>query len=278
MTAASSDRATREKSHTIISLPVLTAIVLYAGTMVCTNSAGYAVDGADTAGYKFAGIAQAGVDNSDGASGDLEVELRRDGAWLFAASGLTQADVGKRVYLVDNQTVGLLATTTNDVFVGVITEVVSASACYVAIAPGSPLEGAVATDTISESTAAAGVTIDGVLAKDGGVVLADGAAVQADVISEKTAAAGVTIDGVLLKDGVNQGTLFVSNSFMSTEQTGTGAPQNVAHGLGAIPTMMWFSFTELDGNAADLAEGAHDATNLIVTVTTGQKFKAYALK
>ena len=50
----------------------------------------------------------------------------------------------------------------------------------------------VSTDTISEKTAAAGVTIDGVLLKD--------SAVTTDTINEKTAAAGVTIDGTLLKD------------------------------------------------------------------------------
>lgn len=51
----------------------------------------------------------------------------------------------------------------------------------------------VSTDTISEKTAAAGVTIDGVLLKD--------SAITTDTINEKTAAAGVTIDSVLLKDG-----------------------------------------------------------------------------
>lgn len=58
----------------------------------------------------------------------------------------------------------------------------------------------VSTDTISEKTAAAGVTIDGVLLKD--------SAVTTDTINEKTAAAGVTIDGVLLKDAaVNTDTI-----------------------------------------------------------------------
>lgn len=51
----------------------------------------------------------------------------------------------------------------------------------------------VSTDTISEKTSAAGVTIDGVLLKD--------SAVTTDTINEKTSAAGVTIDSVLLKDG-----------------------------------------------------------------------------
>jgi hypothetical protein len=48
------------------------------------------------------------------------------------------------------------------------------------------------TDTISEKTTNAGVTVDGVLLKD--------SQVNTDQINEKTATAGVTIDGVLLKD------------------------------------------------------------------------------
>ena len=59
-------------------------------------------------------------------------------------------------------------------------------------------------DTISERTAAGGVTIDGVLIKD--------SIVNTDNIAEKTAAAGVTIDGVLVKDGV------------ATFQTAAGSP------------------------------------------------------
>src|SRR5690606_38606458 len=48
---------------------------------------------------------------------------------------------------------------------------------------------------------ASGVTIDGVLVKDGGAVFADGAAIEVDTINEATSAAGVTIDGALIKDG-----------------------------------------------------------------------------
>jgi hypothetical protein len=50
------------------------------------------------------------------------------------------------------------------------------------------------TNTVNETTADAGVTVDGVLIKD--------SAVTTDTINEKTPAAGVTIDGVKLKDGV----------------------------------------------------------------------------
>lgn len=59
----------------------------------------------------------------------------------------------------------------------------------------------IATNTIAETTAASGVTIDGVLLKDGGAVFADAATIEIDTVNEATAAAGVTVDGVLIKDG-----------------------------------------------------------------------------
>jgi len=48
-------------------------------------------------------------------------------------------------------------------------------------------------NSIVENTADNGVTVDGVLLKDGGINI--------DTLSEKTSGSGVTIDGVLLKDG-----------------------------------------------------------------------------
>lgn len=59
------------------------------------------------------------------------------------------------------------------------------------------------TNTINETTAASGVTIDGVLIKDGGAVFADAATIEVDTVNEATAGAGVTADGVLLKDGAS---------------------------------------------------------------------------
>lgn len=57
------------------------------------------------------------------------------------------------------------------------------------------------TNTIAETTAASGVTVDGVLIKDGGIVLADSATLEADAINEAASGAGVTIAGALIKDG-----------------------------------------------------------------------------
>jgi hypothetical protein len=60
------------------------------------------------------------------------------------------------------------------------------------------------TNTIAETTSANGVTIDGVLLKDGGAVFADAATIEIDTVNEATSAAGVTIDGLLVKDNTLQ--------------------------------------------------------------------------
>lgn len=57
----------------------------------------------------------------------------------------------------------------------------------------------VVTDSVSENTGDAGVTIDGVLVKDSSVDASGG--VLTDTVDETTAAAGVTVDGLLIKDG-----------------------------------------------------------------------------
>lgn len=63
------------------------------------------------------------------------------------------------------------------------------------------------TDQINEKTGGAGVTIDSVLCKDNQVTASQVTAsiLNADVINEKTGATGVTVDGVLLRDGLVDG-------------------------------------------------------------------------
>lgn len=107
-----------------------------------------------------------------------------------------------------------------------------------------------------------------------------GSSVATDTIVETTAAAGVTVDGCLIKDG-RAAALATGALFLSTEQTGTGSAQNVAHGFGAAPTVAVAVFSELDAGlagGADIAYGTHDATNVVVTVTSGLKFYVLAIK
>lgn len=91
---------------------------------------------------------------------------------------------------------------------------------------------------------------------------------------------GDTIATSELEDG--SVTFAKAKAFVSTEQTGTGSAQNVAHGLGAAPSAVLVSITEIpdaviDANAGvDVAEGTHTTTNVVLTVTSGVKFKVLA--
>lgn len=67
--------------------------------------------------------------------------------------------------------------------------------------------------------------------------------------------------------------------FVSAEQTGTGSAQNIAHGMGIVPFKVFVAPTDLTPATVGsyvVTEGAHDATNIVVTVTTSKKFKVMA--
>jgi hypothetical protein len=68
-------------------------------------------------------------------------------------------------------------------------------------------------------------------------------------------------------------------AFVSTELTGTGSAQNVAHSLGVVPAAVAIIPTDTAPatvGAYTAVEGAHTATNVVVTVTSGKKFKVLA--
>ena len=101
---------------------------IFEGALVAINAAGYAVNAGDDANAVIVGVADETVDNSGGAAGDLSIKVRRSGVFTFVAAwSAAQADVNTLVYAVDNQSVDLAATTTNDVLVGRVVEVLSSS-------------------------------------------------------------------------------------------------------------------------------------------------------
>ena len=66
--------------------------------------------------------------------------------------------------------------------------------------------------------------------------------------------------------------------FVSTEQTGTGSEQDIAHGHDRAPIDVFVSVT--DSNAAAdnvITEGTHDATNIKITCTTSVLYKVFAV-
>lgn len=92
-----------------LSIPVKALTKIYAGSIVAVE-AGYAIPGTIATGLWCVGKAEADVDNSAGASGDLSVTVLL-GAFRFenstAGDLIAQADIGKLCYLKDDQTVAL---------------------------------------------------------------------------------------------------------------------------------------------------------------------------
>ena len=131
MTALTDNRQTDRQDGDLLQIEGGIDIV-YAGGMVCFNTVGYAVAAQNTADFRLAGVAYEKMDNGTGANGDKQVRVRRRGLFSFAATGMAITDIGKRVYITDDQTVTL---TPGHVFCGVIGEFVSATEVLVDIEP-----------------------------------------------------------------------------------------------------------------------------------------------
>lgn len=111
-----------------------TADEIYKGVLINRDASGDMKVGSDTAGESLAGVATERITVPAGASiGDKKIRLFIGGLFEFEHSGLTNANIGDGAYVVDDQTVALVGTTTNDVFVGRIVEVTSASRVVVAL-------------------------------------------------------------------------------------------------------------------------------------------------
>ncbi|MBM4285817.1 MAG: hypothetical protein FJ128_11310 [Deltaproteobacteria bacterium] len=133
MASLTQDRATPYRDGVEIDFPVAGNTKIYAGSLVCLNTSGYAAPAADTASFKFAGVALAQVDNTGGANGAKKVRLRRTGVFQFEAASITQAMMGDAMYVVDDHTFDDAAGPTNDVRVGVLVKYESATKGWIDI-------------------------------------------------------------------------------------------------------------------------------------------------
>ena len=73
--------------------------------------------------------------------------------------------------------------------------------------------------------------------------------------------------------------LSINNVFVSAEQTGTGSAQNIPHGGTNPPYVVMVIPTDTSPATVGVftvTEGTHDKTNVIVTVTSGKKYKILA--
>lgn len=126
------------------------------------------------------------------------------------------------------------------------------------------------------------------LAYDGPAYLSNTAGALADTPSTTnavragrvTAMSDANLTKVLYVDAQWQAQAQQQRIFVSTVQTGTGSAQNVAHGLGVIPTSVFIAPVDLSPATTGLitvVEGTHTITNVVVTVTTSKTFKVIAI-
>lgn len=89
---------------------------------------------------------------------------------------------------------------------------------------------------------------------------------QSDTINVRTGSGG---SSSAANDGV----------FMSTEQTGTGSQQTIAHPFGSIPSIVFFVPSEhLSSVNVNIDAGTHTSSNILVTASNGLKFFAVAFR
>ena len=139
MTALSEDRNTAYRQGVEQEYDVAADAKIYAGGKVCLNASGYADAAADTADFQFVGVAREQVDNTGGANGDKKVVVRRTGIHRVAASGMAVTDIGKPVFVSDDQTVATSGVT-NWIPCGRIAEFISATEVGVDIAAAAAAE------------------------------------------------------------------------------------------------------------------------------------------
>lgn len=136
MTALTEDRVLQKSDGVELDFPMAASEKIFGGALACVNAAGYALEGSDTAGLIFQGIAMSQEDNSSGGNGDKSVVLRRRGlALVNMGTAISQANVGDNVFLVDDQTVDLTANVTNHIFCGVIAKYVTTLLAWIDIEP-----------------------------------------------------------------------------------------------------------------------------------------------
>ncbi|HXD01743.1 MAG TPA: hypothetical protein VN627_00405 [Novosphingobium sp.] len=108
MAALAAARSTPEKVGAHRAIPLAANAKPFQGGMVQINAAGYGVAASATAANVTVGVAVETVDNTGGANGAVSVKTKR-GVYRMANSSagdlIARSEIGKTVYVVDDQTV-----------------------------------------------------------------------------------------------------------------------------------------------------------------------------
>lgn len=107
MTAQTEDRTIARKGGDLFAATIAATEEIFKGALVSLDSTGYVKPAADAAAERLLGVSETNYDNTSGADGAADIEGRRNPVFEFVCAGMTLADLGADVYVVDDQTVGL---------------------------------------------------------------------------------------------------------------------------------------------------------------------------
>lgn len=105
MTALTKERKTDQREGGIFGVPLAANAKVFQGGVVVLNATGYGKAAATALNLIAVGVAEETQDNTGGADGAQLVSVRRGVHGLVADASITRANVGKTVYLMDDQTV-----------------------------------------------------------------------------------------------------------------------------------------------------------------------------
>ncbi|MCW8857959.1 MAG: hypothetical protein OQJ95_11395 [Kangiella sp.] len=100
------ERNTPAMQAVVIAVGVAAGQVVEAGNLAVANANGFAVHGSTALNLTYLGRFEKTVDNTNGADGDVQVEVKRKTAFKWKNSGdITQANLLDTCYIVDSETV-----------------------------------------------------------------------------------------------------------------------------------------------------------------------------
>jgi hypothetical protein len=276
MAALTKDRNTPRAEGAIQSYPMLAAAIGYAGAIAVLDADGWCKPAVAATGLKCVGRFEARADNSAGANGDINGEVR-PGTFRYANSAggdeITKADIGNNAYLVDDQTVAKVGTGRS--VAGRIVQV-DAQGVWIAMGEGianAPGGALLAANNLSDlGNKATARSNAGVYEKFGTPAIAVGAQ-AGDVINvaiqlKDSAGADLAVRGSVLA--------YLSDDAGGDSIAGTAPSGGVAVGTDglAIPLVAGKAFqlvSEADGDIdLDITEAGADTWYLILVMPDGR--------
>jgi hypothetical protein len=194
--ALTAERDSYQRPNQYTSLTVASNAIIYAGALVCVNSSGLAVPAADSSGFAVVGRAESTVDNRGVLYSATKVIKVARGTFRWANGDvIAAADIGKIVYVTDDQTVNKTGGGQN-IIAGTVVDV-DASGVWVDTAKVGPIGAATPSSLAVSGGATVGTTLSvtGATTLNGGVNCDSGKFTIADTSGNTAVGGTLTVTG-----------------------------------------------------------------------------------